>query len=329
MATIARSLPSSIVRKKLMTKVIVSMSGGKDSTATALLAVEREVNPMLAFSDTGHEHPSTYEYVDYLESKLDIKIERCKADFTRDIERKREVVQTKWRKDGISEDKIERALAVLHPTGNPFLDMCLWKGRFPSTMARFCTEQLKILPFNEQVLFPAINKYGQVETWVGVRADESRARANLPERSMDDTGAEIVRPILHWTVEDVFAMHKKHGIDPNPLYKQGMGRVGCMPCISCNKEELRQIAMRFPEEIERVSEWEAIVKEASKQDGATFFTVRANEMNELTTREEHEKLASIKGKVDWANTTKGKVQYDLISVYEEPSMCHSIYGLCE
>lgn len=311
-----------------MPKVIVSMSGGKDSTATALLAIEQGVDPMLAFSDTGHEHPLTYEYIDYLENKLGIKIERCKADFTKDIQRKREVVQTKWRKDGISEDKIERALAVLDPTGNPFLDLCLWKGRFPSTMARFCTEQLKILPFNKQVLFPAMKKYGLVETWVGVRADESAARAKLPERQIDDTGAEIVRPILHWTVEDVFSMHKKHGVEPNPLYKQGMGRVGCMPCVSCGKEELRQIGMRFPEEIERVSEWEAIVKEASKQDGATFFTLRASEVEDLT-REEREKLASIKAKVEWSNTTKGKVQMDLVSVYEEPKQCHSIYGLCE
>lgn len=309
-------------------KVIVSMSGGKDSTATALLAIERGVDPMLAFSDTGHEHQSTYDYVDYLEDKLGIEIIRCKADFSKDIERKREVVQTKWRKDGVSEDKIERALAVLKPTGNPFLDLCLWKGRFPSTMARFCTEQLKILPFNQQVLFPTMKEHGLVETWVGVRADESAARAKLPERQIDDTGAEIVRPILHWTVEDVFAMHRKHGVEANPLYKQGMGRVGCMPCVSCGKEELRQIGMRFPEEIERVAEWEAIVKEASKQDGATFFTLRASEVEGLT-REEHERLASIKAKVEWANTTKGKVQMDLVSVYEEPQQCHSIYGLCE
>jgi 3'-phosphoadenosine 5'-phosphosulfate sulfotransferase (PAPS reductase)/FAD synthetase len=311
-----------------MAQVIVSMSGGKDSTATALLAIERGVDAVYAFADTGHEHPETYKYVDYLEDTLGITIQRVKADFTKDIERKRNVVQTKWRKDGVSEYKIERALAVLKPTGNPFLDLCLWKGRFPSTMARFCTEHLKILPFNEQVLFPAMKKYDKVETWVGVRADESAARAKLPEREMDDTGAEIVRPILTWTVEDVFGMHKKHGIDPNPLYTQGMGRVGCMPCVSCGKEELRQIAMRFPEEIERVSEWEALIKEASKQDGATFFTLRASEVEGLS-REEHERLASIKAKVEWAKTSRGKVQYDLISVYEEPAMCHSIYGLCE
>ena len=311
-----------------MAKVIVSLSGGKDSTATALLAIERGVDPMLGFADVGHEHQSTYEYVDYLEEKLGINIKRVKADFSKQIERKREVVQTKWRKDGISEDKIERALAVLYPTGNPFLDLCIWKGRFPSMLNRFCTMELKIHPFNEQIILPALKEYGEVESWVGVRADESPSRAKLPEREMDDTGAEMVRPILKWDVEDVFAMHRKHGIKPNPLYTQGMSRVGCMPCVACGKEDIRQIAMRFPEEVERIAEWEAIVREASKQNHAAFFTLRKEEVEGLS-YEEHEKYASIKGRVEWANTTKGKVQYDLISVYEEPSVCHSIYGLCE
>lgn len=309
-------------------KVIVSMSGGKDSTATGLLAMEQGVDAMYSFSDTGHEHPDTYEYINYLETIFGKKFIRCKADFSRDLERKRGVIEVKWRKDGVPEEKIERALAVLKPTGNAFLDLCLWKGRFPSTKARFCTEHLKILPFNRDVLIPAIKKYGQVETWVGVRADESAARAKLPEREKDDLGGEIVRPILSWTVEDVFAMHKKHGVEPNPLYKQGMSRVGCMPCISCGKEELRQIGMRFPEEIERVAEWEALVKEASKTGGATFFTLRASEVEGMTP-EDHDRLASIKSKVDWANTTRGKKQIDLINVYEEPETCHSIYGLCE
>ena len=309
-------------------KCIITMSGGKDSTAVALLALERNVDAIFTFADTGHEHPTTYKYLDYLESQLGININRVKADFTKDLERKAQFIKDNWSKHGISDDKINRALAVMKPTGNPFLDLCIWKGRFPSTKARFCTEHLKIIPVHRQILFPTLKRYGAVETWVGVRADESEARSKLPEREMDDTGTEIYRPILTWTVEDVFAMHRKHGIDPNPLYKQGMNRVGCMPCVSCGKEELRQIGMRFPEEIERVSEWESIVKEASKQGAATFFTLRAKEGEGLS-REEHERLASIKSKVEWANTTKGKVQYDLISVYEEPSMCHSVYGLCE
>jgi len=312
-----------------MTKVIVSMSGGKDSTATALLAKEQGVDAIYAFADTGHEHQETYKYVDYLEGALGITIQRVKADFAKDIERKRNVAQTKWRKDGVPEEQIQRALAVLKPTGNPFLDMCIMKGRFPSTKARFCTEELKIHPMNRQIVFPALEKYGQVECWHGVRADESLARAKLPEREMDDTGAEIVRPILHWTVEDVFAMHRKHGIEPNPLYKQGMGRVGCMPCINCRKEELRQIAMRFPEEIERVAEWEVIVGEASKRGGSTLFPPKKNQDIEGMTNAEISSISNIHKQVEWSKTTRGGTQIDLVNVTEEPSLCHSIYGLCE
>ena len=56
----------------------------------ALLAIERGAeNLHLVFADTGHEHRQTYQYVDYLEHRLGVKIERVKADFTRVIAGKR------------------------------------------------------------------------------------------------------------------------------------------------------------------------------------------------------------------------------------------------
>lgn len=85
-------------------------------------------------------------------------------------------------------------------------------------------------------------------------------------------GFEVYSPLLKWDVSDVFKMHDKHGIKPNPLYKQGMGRVGCMPCINSRKNELFEIGKRFPAEIERVAEWERLVSKASKRGSATFFT---------------------------------------------------------
>ena len=301
-------------------KTIVTMSGGKDSTCVALLSIEREVDAVYVFADTGHEHPETYEYLNYLEECLSIKIRRVRADFTEDLVRKARYIRKHWANHGVDQEKIDRALQVMKPTGNPFLDLCILKGRFPSTKARFCTEHLKIIPVHKQVLFPLLKEHGEVETWVGVRADESEARSKLPDREKDDTGTDIVRPILKWSVDDVFAMHRRHHIKPNPLYTQGMNRVGCMPCISCGKEELRQIGMRFPEEVKRVVEWEKIVTEASKQGEATFFTGRANEKKGE---------GSILQKTEWAKTSRGKMQYDLIHVYEEPGLCHSIYGLCE
>lgn len=297
---------------------VLSVSGGKDSTAMWLYATKElgaEVLPV--FADTGHEHPLTFDYLDYLERELG-PIKRVKADFTERIAHKREVVVTKWRKEGVSEDIIQQALDTLQPTGIPFLDLCLWKGRFPSTKARFCTQFLKVEVIQDQVYLPLIEAGHDVVSWQGVRAEESPARAKLPQRETGE-GFEIYRPLLYWTADEVFVIHKKHGIEPNPLYKQGMKRVGCMPCINSNKGELFEIARRFPEEIERVAKWEKIVSEASKRRSATFFCTR----NDWGT--------SIHEAVKWSKTSYGGKQYDLLKMidFEDTPVCSSVYGLCE
>ena len=44
---------------------VVSISGGKDSQATACLALENhpQSHIRLVFVDTGHEHPITYQHI--------------------------------------------------------------------------------------------------------------------------------------------------------------------------------------------------------------------------------------------------------------------------
>src|SRR5699024_2393008 len=121
------------------------------------------------------------------------------------------------------------ALSVLQPTGVPMLDLAIWKGRFPSTRARFCTTELKVIPIMEQVYMPLFEEGKHVISWQGVRADESLARAKLTEYEPMPEGFDVYRPLLKWTAQDVFEMHDKYGIEPNPLYKEGMSRVGCMP----------------------------------------------------------------------------------------------------
>lgn len=305
---------------------VLSISGGKDSTAMWLYAIEQGAEVMPVFADTGHEHSTTYEYVEYLESKLG-KVKRVKADFTEDIQRKREFIENNWFNSLLSEGvdeveaqrRIESALEVLHPTGNPFLDLCLWKGRFPSTKARFCTQFLKIKPIFDQVYIPLWDKGKKIVSWQGVRADESLARSKLNEYEETPEGLLIYRPLLKWTVEDVFAIHKRMGIEPNPLYLHGMGRVGCMPCINANKDELYEIARRFPDEIDRVAKMEELVSKSAKQGGATFFHTR-DEWGE-----------SIYKAVEWSKTSYGGKQYDLekLLLFDDEITCTSKYGLCE
>ena len=336
---------------------IVSVSGGKDSTATLLLAIERLVDNLQAvFADTGNEHPLTYEYIDYLEQTLGIAIRRVKADFTEQITKKRMYMLANWGADiyerrvadGMSHDqaaeesyrKLITATAVMKPSGNPYMDMCLWKTRFPSRKGQFCTSELKTKPINEQVLMPAVDEFDRIVSWQGIRHDESIGRANalMDETVFEDEdgrggGLFIHRPIIHWSANDVFEFHKKMGVKWNPLYEQGMGRVGCMPCINCTKMELREIANRFPEEIDRIHDWERTLSDVSKNDFSTFFHTGGID---YTASDAHYTTHGVHASVKWARTPKGgKQNPDQIPLLpiedesDEPVACYSIYGLCE
>jgi 3'-phosphoadenosine 5'-phosphosulfate sulfotransferase (PAPS reductase)/FAD synthetase len=163
---------------------------------------------------------------------------------------------------------------------------------------------------------PLLDQGHEIYSWQGVRADESLARRDLPELDKVGGGLWNYRPILKWTAQDCFAMHKKHNIRHNPLYEQGMGRVGCMPCIHARKDELLEISKRFPEEIERVAQWERLVSDASKRGSSTFGV--GTDIS----------VASIHAVVEWSKTSRGGTQYDFLRMEDGPS-CNSIYGLCE
>src|SRR3989304_9990536 len=87
-----------------------------------------------------------------------------------------------WR-GGVPADIVARVLRVFEkgPTENAYLDLCIIKGRFPSRKAQFCTDFLKKRPINEYVN-NLVALHGQVESWQGVRADESANGGKLPER---------------------------------------------------------------------------------------------------------------------------------------------------
>lgn len=305
--------------------ILVSCSGGKDSTATLLEALDRHPasQVMAVFADTGNEHQATYDYVHHLSDKLRIDIKWLKQDFTEWWWRRRDYVRDKWSAKGVDDQTIARVLAVFEkgPTGNPFLDLCIIKHRFPSRKAQFCTQYLKTEPLTEYAL-QLIEQHGPVESWQGVRADESANRAKLPEREDVGDGLTIYRPILHWNVAQVFKKHADHGLEPNPLYRQGMGRVGCMPCVNAAKDEVLEISKRFPEQIDRIEEWEAIVVLASKRANATFFPAPGE--NDTA----HER-GSIRRVVEWSQTQRGGKKLDWIRINEEPKACASAYGLCE
>lgn len=308
-----------------MIKHVVSVSGGKDSAATLLIALENcpRENVVPIFCDTGNEHQAVYEYLDYLEHELNIKITRLKADFTERmrIHRERLLNIANGGEDYFprakfpwTRERAAKAAELMHPSGNVFLDLCMIKGLFPSHGRQFCTEELKR---NIAVEFQLdiIDSGDSMISWQGVRRDESARRRNA--KKMERIGPRMwaFRPLVDWTALDVFEYCGKRGIKPNPLYLQGMNRVGCMPCINVNKDELREIAARFPEQIDRIRDWERIVHDVSRAGMASMLHSGCFE--------------TIDERIEWAKTTRGGKQFNLLDDLIDYKVCSSAHGLCE
>lgn len=313
---------------------VVSVSGGKDSTATYLLALEQTDGDFAAvFADTGNEHPYTHEYVARLHERTGgPKVQVVKADFSRELARKKAYLEsgraTARTERPWTEERVHEVLAMgFEPTRIPFLDLCRSKGLFPSRMRAFCSQFLKRVVLLEQAHQPLIDAGYNVVSWQGIRAEESVRRACYPmwEISPESESVAIYRPLMGWTVEDVAAMHKRHSVPLNPLYSMGFSRVGCMPCIQSNKQDIRLMALLCPEHVKKVREWEMLVRSVARQGVSTFF-------HQGTTGSDAP--VRIDEVVRWSMTLRGTRsgrQFDLLALAEPPTSEVCVYagGLCE
>lgn len=332
---------------------VVSVSSGKDSQATMLLAIERcgVENCRFVFADTGNEDATVFAHLDYLRSALGIEIDVLRSNFSEQIAAKREFI-ARDRRTGRKYDTIKipdgldaegkpcfrkrkvggghrvrwtnkakrRALSVLHPTGNPFLDLCLWKGRFPSRMMQFCTHELKTLPLVEYQMRLMDEGYGVI-SWQGIRRNESAKRKDAKLIERIGRRLWVFRPIILWTAQQTIDYCTQRGVQVNPLYAQGFDRVGCMPCINCGKKEINNIGLRRPAVIDRVAQWEQAVGMASKHGESTFFP--------NPHRDAHLGKRGISQMVRWAKTTRGGKQFALVEEAPDAEACSSSYGLCD
>lgn len=204
-------------------KIVVNVSGGKDSTATLILALKRhkkeDIIPL--FADTGWEHPLTYEYLNYLEKELDIKIVRVKSDKYKDL-----------------------------------LDLIKQRRTIPSGKRRICTDELKLLPQFKYVK-SLLDKGYEVEQWVGIRKGESNQREKNYGHINPDEVYEIytlnprapkylkdvkVRyPVINLSTKEVFDIIHDAGLEVNPLYLKGHDKVGCFPCILGSQRDFQLV----------------------------------------------------------------------------------------
>lgn len=217
------------------TRHILCLSGGKDSTALAVYMKDKVPNLEYLFTDTGKELPETYEYLTKIETILDIKISRVNPD-------------------------------------NPFDHFLTSYGNFlPSANMRWCTKNLKILPFEKFV------GDGPVVSYVGIRADENRSgyiskKPNITAKfPFQEDG--IVK-------EDVYRILEESGLGL-PKYYEWRSRSGCYFCFFQRKSEWMGLKKTHPKLFELAKKYEKIDPKSNKR----FTWIQGESLDELSGRE--------------------------------------------
>lgn len=206
--------------------LIVSYSGGKDSTACLIWAVETGLPVRVIFADTGNEPPDTPAYLDYIERRFGIEVERYR----------------RRKGQGTSFD-------------HGFFEQVRRRGMWP--IPGRCEVSARCKQGDFAWYLRETGCHDNDIIILGQRAEESSTRARLlpfTPHSERHNGLAIYRPILDWSTTDVFSYLKKHDVRPHPAYARGRHRIGCVWCVHSTLEELLIDERLYPERCAQLRE---------------------------------------------------------------------------
>ena len=196
---------------------VVSLSGGKDSTAMLLRMLEEKMPvDIILLCDTGMEFPGLYDHIDKLEKYIGRPITRLKSPYSFDYYF---FEYTPKRKNP----------ALVGQVG------LSWAG----PRSRWCTAWLKTRIIGRYLR--ELEKDYTVIQYVGIAADEQNRIHDFRY------------PLVDWkmTEEDCLAYCKERGFDWDGLYDI-FHRVSCWCCPLQSYDELRKLRKHFPELWERI-----------------------------------------------------------------------------
>jgi len=133
---------------------------------------------------------------------------------------------------------------------------------WPSASNRQCTSDLKRGPIEREIRRVLKDRGSRVVTCMGIRADESPARAKAKVLRRSDRNSVAGRdwwewlPIHHLSRSDVFRIIAEAGEQPHSAYAAGNDRLSCMFCIMGSRNDLRNAAIQNPELYRRYVEVE-------------------------------------------------------------------------
>lgn len=201
-------------------KRVVSLSGGKDSTAMLLMLLEKgEAVDEVVFFDTGMEFPEMREHLAKLENYTGIEFTRLRMDpsfeylmFVRRLKR--------------GKRKAENGYG------------------WPRPNARWCTS------YKTRTINKYLEKLSPDEVCIGIAADETGRNKNPPPSRY---------PLVEWgvTESDALSYCASSGFDWGGLYEK-KNRVSCWCCPLQSLDDLRVLREFHPELWERLQEMDSL-----------------------------------------------------------------------
>lgn len=184
--------------------IVVSFSGGKDSTVTADLTVRALSNPSIVhiFGDTTLEFPTTMEYA-----------KRFRASNPKAI------------------------FKVAKNREQDFYSICEEIGP-PARMLRWCCSMFKTGPITR--VLNSLYREKDILSFYGIRKCESvsRSKYNRVEDNAESVKIQkqkVASPIFLWQDIDIWLYILGEKIDFNDAYRLGYDRVGCWCCPNNNE----------------------------------------------------------------------------------------------
>ena len=229
----AYSFVNQAAKKFSREQVIISFSGGKDSTATAHVVTSALSDPSIIhiFGDTTLEFPYTTAYA------IRYRQEHPQAIF----------ITAK------NEDQV-------------FSKVCEDIGP-PARMMRWCCSMFKTGPITRVLNGLYGNK--QILTFYGIRKSESVSRSKYNRIEDDSESVKIQQqtvasPIFFWKDIDIWLYLLSEEVDFNEAYRLGYDRVGCWCCPNNNQRAQFLSRIYMPE---RSKEWRQFLVEFARSIG--------------------------------------------------------------
>ena len=140
-------------------------------------------------------------------------------------------------------------------SGKTLLDRVEERGKWPDPARRWCTSDYKTGPIERELrhFLKANPRFGgRIVSAMGMRAEESPARARKPPWRLSERNSRAGRtwfdwlPIFDLTERQVFRVIRDAGQSPHPAYAMGMSRLSCVFCIMASRADLRTAARLQP-----------------------------------------------------------------------------------